>query len=252
MQRRLKAIFASTAACVLLVGAQPAGATLIELKFEGFLEHYGPPWYGGDDSVDLTIVYDPSRAQADADPDPDIGIYQGDFAVGAALVVNGVTQFFCGTVDGFGSRGECLPAPGLSLIIDNSVDGFAEELVSFGVSVDPCPFGSVPTCQSRLRDSVSGAELALVNLFWYMNDFLDSDSIFQLPGPPEGRFDPRWDSMGFNAIMLYDEFGTRTDIWEGHPWGLTSARYVPEPGTLALFGIGLLGMGLARRRKESS
>jgi hypothetical protein len=29
-----------------------------------------------------------------------------------------------------------------------------------------------------------------------------------------------------------------------------TARKVPEPGTLALFGIGLAGMGLARRRKK--
>jgi hypothetical protein len=28
------------------------------------------------------------------------------------------------------------------------------------------------------------------------------------------------------------------------------AAQVPEPGTLALFGIGLLGMGLARRKKK--
>jgi len=32
---------------------------------------------------------------------------------------------------------------------------------------------------------------------------------------------------------------------------LTSLRQVPEPGTLALLGIGLFGMGLARRNKKA-
>jgi hypothetical protein len=30
---------------------------------------------------------------------------------------------------------------------------------------------------------------------------------------------------------------------------LSPSTPVPEPGTLALFGLGLLGMGLARRKK---
>ena len=41
----------------------------------------------------------------------------------------------------------------------------------------------------------------------------------------------------------YSMMGTDTS---GSKW---SAVRVPEPGTLALFGIGLLGLGLARRRK---
>lgn len=41
-----------------------------------------------------------------------------------------------------------------------------------------------------------------------------------------------------------------SEIW-GDRWGidLYGTVRVPEPGTLALFGIGLLGLGLARRRK---
>ena len=33
---------------------------------------------------------------------------------------------------------------------------------------------------------------------------------------------------------------------------IITATRVPEPGTLALFGIGLFGMGLTRRRQRST
>ena len=42
-----------------------------------------------------------------------------------------------------------------------------------------------------------------------------------------------------------------TDTWV---WGMDNLEFdinaIPEPGTLALLGLGLFGMGLSRRRKK--
>ena len=46
-----------------------------------------------------------------------------------------------------------------------------------------------------------------------------------------------------------DSFGTNV---RDAPGTLTSSSVVPEPGTLALFGLGLVGLGFARRKKAAS
>ena len=58
--------------------------------------------------------------------------------------------------------------------------------------------------------------------------------------------------IGNSAWLFWDDPGAGPD--DNHDDMIiravfTPATSVPEPGTLALFGLGLLGIGLARRKK---
>lgn len=77
-------------------------------------------------------------------------------------------------------------------------------------------------------------------------------------GTGEGQSIPKLDG---DDLIFYDNgFGVVRDSISGEPDGpfqfadfsySFAASSVPEPGTLALLGIGLLGMGAARRRKKA-
>lgn len=51
------------------------------------------------------------------------------------------------------------------------------------------------------------------------------------------------------AITLSANNPTGAELIDNVAFGLVDATAVPEPGTLALFGLGLAGVGLARRRR---
>ena len=54
--------------------------------------------------------------------------------------------------------------------------------------------------------------------------------------------------LAFNDPITSLTFETsRNEYWHAFTFGMATS--VPEPGTLALLGLGLLGMGIARRRK---
>jgi hypothetical protein len=74
-------------------------------------------------------------------------------------------------------------------------------------------------------------------------DLSNSDSTVLTHEPSAVYTDPVGCCGGTGEVNRYI-----MSIYDGNYQGL-SATAVPEPGTLALFGIGLLGMGLARRRK---
>jgi hypothetical protein len=55
-----------------------------------------------------------------------------------------------------------------------------------------------------------------------------------------------WSSDAFNRIEIRDTTNTIDDEFFGN--FLTGDRPLPEPTTLALFGVGLLGLAMRRRR----
>ena len=73
---------------------------------------------------------------------------------------------------------------------------------------------------------------------------------FRRDGNPNFTFDEAFGTQPlFNGV--WDSTDARTGDWEFHILNVDSASQVPESATLALFGLGLAGLGFARRKKSA-
>lgn len=105
------------------------------------------------------------------------------------------------------------------------------------------------------------------NFFASTNPNSDPTSTFDAPTNTTGQSVVRWQSVTFAGLTAgdytYQISGMNSDVWEDwnsleNNWegqltitGEAVVGVLPEPGTLAVLGLGLMGIGYARRRKTA-
>lgn len=115
------------------------------------------------------------------------------------------------------------------------LDSFDSEVMTLTVADGVNAIGFYMTDPNDVdgRMSVGGVDFSFADIFGHSN------------GNGEVYFISLYDAAGLGDIVFY----ANSDTVDGYGIDSVTIGQVPEPGTLALLGLGLAGLGMTRRRK---